>query len=119
MTIRHVGHVWSGPVPSGSDGLRLFRRCAAIIAAQRLGARLADPTESAAALAAHPDGEAVLLATLAGWERDGHPVTLAHLATPETMLEPWLVCLEAWGRFGFFGQAVHAALQALDARRAD
>jgi hypothetical protein len=113
-------HVWSGEPVAGSDGMRLFRRCAALIASERLHTRLGNPIEAASALAAHPDGDAVLLATFAGWERDGHPVTrafLATLATPEAILEPWLVCVEAWGRLGFFGPAVLAGLLAHDARR--
>lgn len=122
MQIKHGTHVWSGEPPAGSDGIRLFRRCAALIASERLASRLGSPIEAAAALAAHPDGETVLLETFSGWTRDGHPVARAFVATlsaPETMLEPWLVCLEAWGRLGFFGPALLAGLKAADERRAD
>lgn len=122
MRVTHQGHEWSGEEPRGSEGMRLYRRCAALIASERLASRLASPVEAAGALAAHPDGEAVVLATLAGWTRDERPVgrpLMDFLAAPETILEPWLVCLEVWGRLGFFGPAVLGALQALDARRAD
>lgn len=121
MQITHAEHVWIGEPPTGSDGLRLFRRCAAVIASERLGLRMAHPPEVATAIAAHPDGDALLLATLSGWTRDGHPVTRATLdalAAPETLLEPWLVLAEAWGRLGFFGPALLAGLRKADARRA-
>jgi hypothetical protein len=122
MRIPHAGHEWIGEPPAGSDGLRLFRRCAAVIASERLASRIGTPIEAAAALASHPDGDGLLLGTFAGWTRDGHPVTRAALdalSAPETILEPWLVCLEAWGRLGFFGPALLAGLLAADARRAD
>ncbi len=125
MRIKHgkdeSAHVWAGEPPAGSDGLRLYRRCAALIASERLHSRLVNPIEAAAALAAHPDGDALVLATMTGWERDGHPVTRAFLGTltaPEAILEPWLVCLEAWVRLGFFGPVPLAALLAHDARQA-
>lgn len=128
IRVESSGHVFELEEPRGSKGLALHRLCSGVIGACKFTPPMVGMSRAEAAsamhgfmmrLVAHPQGQAVLAATLGLGTMDDAPFELALLeAMPITeCMAPWEALIEVWTRLGFFGAGMREALLAADQLR--
>ena len=111
------GHIYEGPTPSGSDGLALYARVWATLAQLgQLERHLLDGAVSleeatalvtlARLLCAAPTGQALIVATLAGYTVDGQRIHTESIpgiyGTPGRWSEHGTAAVRVWKEAGFF-----------------
>lgn len=119
-TIDRDGRIYTGPLPTGSEGMKLYRAAAPVIADARFGE--GSPNDALRRLAGHARAVPLWVTTFAGWSAtiDGFVHAMDARAmdslfdSPDLMEQPWDLLIEVWIEAGFFGQGPRLGL--LEAR---